>query len=473
VQLHLNQHARFVIFGLLFLLAISFACYTRYYLIAVVPFAVLVFYAGQRNLSLIFFALLITLPLSFEYNFTSSLGTDIPDEPLMLIVAVLSTALLFQSQSVGRRTINHPLILLLLGGMGWSIISAINSTHSLLSIKFLFAKSWYILAFVIAPLIVFRDKKNIVTAAKCIVIPMVIIAGFALIRHAQFGFSFASVNRSVTPFFRNHVNYSAMLVCCIPILIGLASRSRKRIDRRILIVAVFILLAALFFSYSRGAWLALGGGAITYILVKRRLLFYGFLVLCVGTTFFLFWLRTNDNYLRFANDFKTTIYHKEFGEHIIATYKLKDISTAERFNRWVAGVRMSADRPVSGFGPGTFYEEYKPYTIPAFRTWVSDNKEHSTVHNYFILLAVEQGLPGLLFFLLLLGAMIYYAERLYHESDHRNKVIAMTLAAIIMMLVTVNFLSDLIETDKVGSIFYLCIGTLLALRRMHFMQRDR
>ena len=35
------------------------------------------------------------------------------------------------------------------------------------------------------------------------------------------------------------------------------------------------------------------------------------------------------------------------------------------------------------------------------------------------------------------------------------------MAAILTMVITVNFLSDLIETDKVGSIFYLCIATII------------
>jgi O-antigen ligase len=29
------------------------------------------------------------------------------------------------------------------------------------------------------------------------------------------------------------------------------------------------------------------------------------------------------------------------------------------------------------------------------------------------------------------------------------------------MIIVVNFLSDLIETDKIGSLFFLCIATLI------------
>ena len=176
------------------------------------------------------------------------------------------------------------------------------------------------------------------------------------------------------------------------------------------------------------------------------------------------WLSTGDRYLNYAHDYRTTIFHKDFEEHLVATYKLKDVSTAERFNRWIAGVRMVKDNWLTGYGPNTFYYNYKPYAIPAFKTWVSDNKEHSTVHNYFLLVLIEQGVPGFLFFLLIVGSMFYYAEKIYNRTEDKfYKAAALACGAMIMMIVVVNFLSDLIETDKVGSLFFLCLATLISI----------
>ena len=188
----------------------------------------------------------------------------------------------------------------------------------------------------------------------------------------------------------------------------------------------------------------------------------GFVISVVIGITALFWLKQNDRYLQYAHDFRTTIFHKNFNEHLIATYRLKDVSTAERFYRWVAGARMIKDNPVTGFGPGSFYPHYKEYAVPAFKTWVSDNKDHSTVHNYFLLLAIEQGLPGLFFFLLLAGVMLFFAQRIYHSSsDPFHKTISMLTGVILVMILVVNFLSDLIETDKTGSLFFLSLSLLI------------
>ncbi|MEK7225678.1 MAG: hypothetical protein AAB221_08340, partial [Bacteroidota bacterium] len=99
---------------------------------------------------------------------------------------------------------------------------------------------------------------------------------------------------------------------------------------------------------------------------------------------------------------------------------------------------------------------------PAFKTWVSNNNDRSTVHNYFLLTVIEQGIPGLLLLLVLFGAMLHYAQYLYHRiKDPFYKTTAITTGVIITMIIVVNLLSDLVETDKIGSLFFLCLATLI------------
>jgi O-antigen ligase len=272
------------------------------------------------------------------------------------------------------------------------------------------------------------------------------------------------INESVTPFFRNHVNYSSMLVCTVPVWIAIRIMNKgNRMKRFVTLIFILFIGVALFFSYSRGAWIALIAGLIAYWLIRKKILLITFIAGVVGITLFVFWLASSDRYLRYAHDYKTTIFHTDFREHLAATYNLKDVSTAERFNRWIAGVRMAKDNWLTGYGPNTFYDNYKPYAIPAFKTWVSRNEDHSTVHNYFLLTLVEQGVPGLFFFLILSGTMLFYAQHLYHRvNDLFYKIAAITTGVILVMILVVNFLSDLLEADKVGSLFFLCLGLLIA-----------
>ena len=412
--------------------------------------------------NILFFLLIASIPFSFEYHFSASLGTDLPDEPLMVIVSfVFLAAWIYRPSLLSPKVFHHPIILLLIVILGWTLIAILFSTNSWVSIKFLLAKSWYIGAFVLAALIVFSDTKNIRITAVLLLLSMFLVVLIVLLRHAFYGFEFASINKALAPFFRNHVNYSAMLVCLLPVSFAAYKLSTARY-KKLFAVLLIIFLIGLFFSYSRGAWLALPVGIAGAWLASKRKLFLVYIIALFLIAGSVFWLSDQDRYLRFAPEYRTTIFHEDFREHWIATYKLKDVSTAERFYRWVAGARMIKDKWITGYGPNTFYEEYKPYAVPAFKTWVSRNEDHSTVHNYFLLTAIEQGIPGLILLLCLFGALIWYAEKKYQRSNNEfDRVIMLMMASILSMLLVLNFLSDLIETDKVGSIFFLCIALLL------------
>ncbi len=461
----------FVIFAAIFLLALLPAVLAEEYLLFAIPFGILFFYWAWQNTYSVFFLLIVSLPWSIEFNFTPSLGTDLPDEPLMLLVAGLTiTILVYNRNLIALREWKHPLLLLTAIHLIWIIIAVIFSDDSLMSLKYLLAKSWYVLAFVLAPVIFFTNRLTIQRVVIAFFVSMLSFVVLAIFRHAQYGFTFATINDALSPFFRNHVNYSAMLVCFVPVAIAMYRLNEKY--RKWLLISIGIILFALFLSFSRGAWLALLTGLSAYWLIKRKLLVTAYVLSIVIVIASLFWIKTDDRYLDFAHDYTTTIFHKDFNEHLIATYKLKDVSTAERFYRWVAGVRMTEDHLLTGYGPNSFYNNYKPYTIPAFKTWVSDNKDRSTVHNYFLLLVIEQGLPGLLIFLVLAGAMLFYAQHLYHTlKDNFYKQIAIACGSILVMLLTINFLSDLIETDKVGSLFFLCLGLLIVADRNGFSKK--
>jgi branched-subunit amino acid transport protein len=91
-----------------------------------------------------------------------------------------------------------------------------------------------------------------------------------LLRHALLGFSFEGIKETLSPFFRNHVNYSAMLVCLLAVLWcvkSLTPTSNKYYQW--LNIGLAVGLVALFFAYSRGAWIALFTGITTVFIIQK------------------------------------------------------------------------------------------------------------------------------------------------------------------------------------------------------------
>ena len=459
------QHKKwFVLLGISFLLMLMLSLCFDNWLIATAPFLILVIPFVLRQPVLLLFLLLATLPLSTEYKFTDTLGTDFPDEFLMItLTGIFVLQLTADPALLKKNQVNHGLFALLLVHFIWMVIATIYSENILLSVKYLLAKSWYIVSFVLAPLLLFKSKRILIIAGFCLLLPMLLTALMSIYQHASFGFSFEKINTTLVPFFRNHVNYGAMLVCLLPVNIAWIYLSSKKIQQ-LAIVVLLILLAALLLSYSRGAWLAVPVALVLVWAVRKKIVQWVFVTGVVLITMVFVWLANDNKYLDYRPDYAKTIFHTDFQQHLAATYRGKDLSTAERFYRWTAVKNMVGANPVTGVGPNNFYDTYKPFAVSAFKTYVSDNKEHSTVHNYFFLLLTEQGIFGLLFFLALLLGMFWYAQKIYHKTKDRfYKTIALTVAAMVAAITTVNFLSDLIETDKIGSLFFLCLGILLVM----------
>lgn len=423
----------------------------------------------------LFWIWLVCLPLSTELNLTPQLGMDFPGEILLVILTgLVIIRWVHQPQWVPHALVEHPLFLVLLIYLCWIGITCFYSVETVLSVKYLLAKIWYIVPLVILPQVLLKEQSESKKLALCLLIPMVLVVFQTLTRHAWYGFRFEAVQKTLAPFFRNHVNYAALLVCLLPVAGCLWMFTPKENKYRNWIASGILLgVTGVFFAYSRGAWVALLAGIAIIPVMRRRkmgiLIMIAFAIILSTTA----WLVTDENYIRFSPEHDQTIFHTDFSEHLRATVQLKDVSTAERFYRWIAGIKMLAEKPVTGFGPNSFYLHYRPYTVSSFETWVSDNPEHSTVHNYFILIALEQGLIGLALFCTLYFGMLLHLQSLYHRLQNPvHSIMAITIAMILVMIGIINSMSDMIETDKIGGLFWLCLAMVIWLERKRREERE-
>jgi O-antigen ligase len=417
----------------------------------------------------LYYGLFLTLPFSLEIPLPGGFMMDVPSEPFMLgLTASVPLVLLLGRGGLGQlrpREWRHPLLLLPLLLIAWATLDTVFSVDKLKSFKYVLAKLWYFVPFVLGTLLLVRRPVDFWRVAACYVgAATAELLLWILPRHAVHAFSFGSVNGAAQPFFPNHVIYATMLALLLPLALGLAAQATSRAPRYVWRVAAAVLLFGLITSYTRASWLALPVAGIYYLVLRwrlTRLLLAGFAVAVAGTAIFFV---QEDNFMRFAPDYEKTIWHGgNFEAHMASTYKLQDVSGMERVYRWVAAARMVADKPATGSGPSTFYPEYKRYTITGFRTYVSDNPEHSTTHNYFLLLLAEQGVPGFLLFCVLLATALLTIERLYFLSRARPEVHRIVLAGALSLVIIIFhlFLNELVEVDKIGSMFLVILAMLV------------
>ncbi|HRN94080.1 MAG TPA: O-antigen ligase family protein [Chitinophagales bacterium] len=463
-------------YGILTILCISGAFAFDFLPLAGLPILVPVVWLGLTNFSWLYFALLASLPIAFEFSFSSSLSTDLPTEPLMVgLMLVTFFYLLTNPDALSKRFVNHPVLLLLLLYISWFFISALNSLNFTVSFKIFLAKIWYATVFVYLTAIVVNTYERLRIAFWCIFSTMLFATVIIFLRHALTGFGFEEINQCVGPFFINHVNYALMLMAFYPFIWLAATWYKKGSWQKILLdFAKIFFVLAIYFSYTRAAI-----GAVVLMIpfiyvVKWRLTKVVLAVAVIGAILGVAYIAEGNRYLKHAPEFDETIWHDEFGDHLSATIEGKDVSSMERVYRWIAGARMIADRPLMGVGPGNFYPYYKEYAVTSFETWVSDNEERSTIHNYFLLLWVEQGIVGLLIFVVLTIAIFIVGENTYHaQSLVEDKRIVLTAIVSLMSIYISLMLNDMLETDKIGTLYLFAITLILIMATQGLVHAKR
>ena len=416
----------------------------------------------------LYYGLFLTLPFAREVGLVGRLRIDVPSEPLLLaLLGCVPLALLLGPgglRQLARREWRHPLLVLPLCLLLWAGIDTFFSVDKIKSIKYLLAKCWYLVPLLLGSLLVLRRPADFWRLAACYVGSAVLSLLWVLPRHASIGFSFGQVNWALQPFYLNHVLYATTLALLLPFAGGLAARASTRKARWLWLGAGGLLLAGLLTSYTRASWLAMPAAGIYYVVMRLRLTRVLLLAVALGTAGAVTYLVHNDTYMRYRPDYAQLAWHGDsFAAHLQSTYKLRDTSGMERLYRWIAAARMVADKPLTGSGPSTFFPEYRRYTVSAFRTSISANHQGSTVHNYFLLQLAEQGIPAFILFCALVSAALLTAERLYHATrlhpELRRVVVVITLSFVIILFHLL--LNELVETDKIGSIFFVALALLI------------
>lgn len=450
--------------GVVTLLFVFAGWYSEKYYLLGVPFFLLFCWLALVDFRAVFYLLLALIPLSVEYIFPNGLGTDLPIEPIIvLLMLILFFKVISNRNFIARDFLTHPLITILLFHWLWMVVAMVYSSLFVVSLKFLLAKTWYISVFAFLGGVVIKGLKDFKIAFWCFFPTLLLTVIYTMVKHAAFDFSFASVNTMMQPFFSNHVIYAATIAWAVPFVWLAAGWYPKRsFRRRVLHLLMLFFIVAVFFSYTRSSWMALVVALASVFIVHKRLMKWAIIGGTCILLMFIGYMAWKNHYLNYAPDYANTIMHEELGEHLEATYNMEDISSEERVYRWVAGFRMWEANPIVGYGPGNFYNFYKPFTVSSFRTYVSANPERSTVHNYFLLTLIEQGIIGLLIFFTLTVLLLMGGQRIYHETkDKQEKRWVMAILLCIITIYVSTFLSDLLEVDKTGTMFFLCIAMLV------------
>jgi len=216
---------------------------------------IIVFY----DYRLIFYLLLFTLPLSDELQIGDGLMMYMPTEPLTIgLMGIAFVYALLNRHLLRGKFWTHPLTIIVYINLIWILVTVISSSHPLVSVKYLLAKLWFVGVYFFLASHILNTYTNVRKALWLLFLSTFFGVSYVMIKHGLTGFLFDTISSSVRPFYRNHVDYGVWIAAIFPLLFLAASWYKKDSLLRLFFLGNIILTGfALFYSYTRGAWVAI------------------------------------------------------------------------------------------------------------------------------------------------------------------------------------------------------------------------
>lgn len=439
-----------------------------FYWFFLLPIVLIVLYYYFTAYDKIILLITFLTPLAVNIsNLEMGLGVSLPTEPLMFGVLLIFIANVVFQNKYDKKLSAHPISYIIYLSLFWIFITTLTSEMPLVSLKFLISRLWFIVPFFFIAAMLFRKIENINKFLWLYISGLVIVILYTLSVHSQFGFDEQSGHWVMSPFYNDHTAYGAALAMFIPVSVGMIFfPEQKKITRLMSVIVLFILIVAVSLSYSRAAWLSIIAAVGIFLLVVLRIKFYWVItaLVVVFGLFFAFQNQIIDKLEKNKQDSSANLV-----EHLKSMTNISsDASNLERINRWQAAIRLYDDKPVFGWGPGTYQFVYSPYQRSKEKTTISTNLgDKGNAHSEYLGAMSEQGLLGLIIVLLLFGSAIYYGLTVYKKGNLKVKFLSMMVTTGLITYIAHGVLNNFLDTDKLSVPFWGFIAVIVALDVYH------
>ncbi len=294
------------------------------------------------------------------------------------------------------------------------------------------------------------------------------VVAYTIFNHANHGFTHRASYYSMQPFYKEHTAYAASIVFYVPVYFVLFRIETNKILRFLLFIAFSVILFGVISSYTRGAWLGLIGAFGVYFIVQFWriikytipfvLLFLAILVIIGPSTVF-----------NSLNSVRSTG-KGGIDEHMKSIVNVRtDESNLERFNRWVAAIKMLEEEPLFGWGPGSYAMNYATFQETQYKTSISTNRgDGGTTHSEYLLAASEMGYIGVIIVILWYLVCLFYGIRGFVQSRNKffKSIYLISFTGLITFFIHA-FFNNFLDQDKVAIPIMLAMAMIVACDIFH------
>lgn len=462
--LYLRKIMVVVFITILFLLLSLYAAANRYFLVWLIPAGLALLMLAVYSVEKFLLLILFLVPLSIQLRFIAP-GTPVdiflPTELMMALVVILVLHRYF-NDGFPRTVLKHPLTTLIAISLLWMLITALTGTMPLVSLKAIAARIWFVATFYLLAAGLSSRKGFALRSQLALIAGLVPVAVYHLIRMWKAGILNQQASHiTAWPFFNDHTSFGAALSFLIPVSIAILFTHKDRRIRYFAGFASVLFMLALLLSYSRAAWVSMVAASLFALLTLLRVPWKLTAITAFVTLIILVFSWESINIrLQSVNSRSST----ELGEHIRSAANItSDASNLERINRWKSALRMASERPLTGWGPGTYQFNYAPYQLSSERTIISTNfGDRGNAHSEYLGAMAESGIPGaIIYFSIVVLSLIMGMKRYYSATDRRFRIQVLALITGILTYAIHGGLNSFLDTDKISAPFWMFIALIL------------
>ncbi|MBI1223572.1 MAG: hypothetical protein GC180_13300 [Bacteroidetes bacterium] len=395
-------------------------------------------------------------------------GLIMPTEPIIILIMLVAILKLAYEGFWDVDFIRHPVTIAVLINLSWILLTSTTSTMPVVSIKYFISRLWYVVVFYFFASHMFEDLKRSLNFIWLFLISAIGVVSYIVILHSLQGFSRDAVFVIIQPFFWIHGVYAAMVAMLIPVLFTLAWKGKEfrysPLKRSFLMFFTAVFIVAVVFSYTRAAWLsvlaAATAGVIFRLRIKPGIIYSVIFIAVLGLVYF-----QGDILMELSRN-KTGSNSKNMEKHLQSATNIRnDPSNLERINRWSCAWRMFKDKPVFGFGPGTFMFQYAPYQLSYQKTVISTNfATLGHAHSEWLGPLAESGFIGMLsWFAVFITVFVRAIWLIYHAIDKRIKYLTLALTLALLTYFVHGFLNSYFDYDKIAVPFWAFLSMIVCM----------
>lgn len=433
-----------------------------------IPLALLVLWMAIYAYDKLWYLIVLATPLSVNVELAGGVGFYFPTEPILFGLMGIVILRQLTDNNIDKKIFSHPITRIIMIYLLWVFISAMTSSMPMVSFKFFLAKLWFISTMYFLAIAIFKNEKNILPFFKLYLLGLTIAVIYTLSVHAINGFSEEAAHWVMFPFFKDHTIYGALLAFYFPIIVGLLFLKDVKKGNKLILISLFILFSvAIVLSYTRAAWVSLIGGLMVAIVVLLKIN-YRTVLSAIALLVLLFFMYGDKIIYQLGKNSQDS--SNNLTEHVESMSNIStDASNLERLNRWNSALRMFKERPVFGWGPGTYQFQYAPFQKASETTIITTRTgDQGNAHSEYLGPLAEQGLPGSIIMVILVLAVTVFALGLYSElprSDIRT-IVLMTYIGLVTYFIH-GSLNNYLDTDKASIPFWGFIAVLVAIDLYH------